>query len=77
MNKTDGTWDFLAGQNAFDVFVPANDNVDVKTMGAYDETINNVFRDQVRSYAEGSKDLDTAVQDFKEGVANVIDVEID
>lgn len=71
-----GKLDVCGGQNVFDAFIPANQAVDVSMMGPYDETINNLFREEVAAYAEGSKDLETAIQDFKDQVANVIDVDI-
>ena len=76
-NPEAGKLEICGGQNVFDVFVPANQKVDVSMMGPYDETINTIFREEVAAYAEGSKDLDTAIADFKSGVANVIDVQVD
>jgi hypothetical protein len=75
MEKTDGHWDFLGGQDAFAVFVPANDKADGHTLGPFDETINTLFRDQVREYANGNKSKDQAVADFQAGVANIVDLE--
>ncbi|MFA9379606.1 MAG: ABC transporter substrate-binding protein [Acetanaerobacterium sp.] len=77
MAGASGALPFCGDQNVFDVFIPANNAVDIRMMGPYDETINTIFREEVAAYSEGSKDLDTAIADFKEGVANVIDVEVD
>lgn len=81
LNAADGsttlTGQLCGGQNIFEVFGPACAEVDIRTMGPYDETINSIFREEVSAYAEGSKDLDTAIADFKTGVAEVIDVKVD
>jgi multiple sugar transport system substrate-binding protein len=77
MSMSDGKLDFLGGQNMFDVFVPANQYANGKNLTQYDETINSYWRDQVRSYAHGEKDRDTAIADFKQNVADNLDIEVD
>ena len=68
MAKSNGTLDFLGGQNMFDYFVPAGDYANGKNLTAYDETINSYWRDQVRAYANGEKSRDAAIADFKQTV---------
>ena len=70
MAKSNGELDFLAGQNMFDYFVPANQYATGKNLTQYDETINSYWRDQVRQYAAGEKDRDAAIADFKQAVAD-------
>ena len=74
MSKSDGTLDFLGGQNMFDVFVPAGETATGKNKTQYDETINIYFRDQVRMYTSGEKTRDQAIADFKQMVADNLDV---
>lgn len=74
MAKSNGELDFLGGQNMFDVFIPANAFANGKNLTQYDETINTAWRDQVRAYAAGEKDRDAAIADFKQTVADNLDV---
>lgn len=74
MENSDGAIDFLGGQNMFDVFVPANQYANGKNLTQYDETINTYWRDQVREYTEGNKSREQAVADFKQQVADNLDV---
>jgi hypothetical protein len=77
MAMSNGEMDFLAGQNMFDVFVPANAYANGSNMTQYDETINNYYRDAVRQYTSGSLSRDEALQAFKQNVADNLDVEVD
>lgn len=74
MAKSDGSVDFLGGQNMFDVFIAANQNAKGTNLTAYDETINSYWRDQVREYTAGNKTRDEAVADFKQQVADNLDI---
>lgn len=74
MAKSDGSLDFLGGQNMFDVFVPANDYANGKNLTQYDESINTYWRDQVRAYTAGEKSRDEAIASFKQMVADNLDV---
>ncbi len=75
MDMSDGSLDFLGGQNMFDYFVPANEYANGKNLTQYDETINLAWRDQVRAYAHGEKDRDAAIADFKQTVSDTLGVE--
>lgn len=77
MKKSDGKIDFLNGQNMFDVFVPAGQFATGKNKTQYDETINTYFRDQVREYTAGNKTKDQAIKDFKQNVADNLDVTVE
>lgn len=74
MKKSDGKLDFLGGQNMFDVFVPAGANATGANLTQYDETINKYWRDQVREYTAGNKSREQAIADFKQQVADNLDV---
>ena len=74
MAKSDGSIDFLGGQNMFEVFVPANDYANGKCLTQYDESINQIWRDQVRQYTTGEKTRDQAIEDFKAGVADQLGI---
>lgn len=75
MGKADGKVDLLGGQNMFEVFVPANENATGKNLTQYDESINTIWRDQVRAYASGSKSRDQALKDFKQTVQDQLGIE--
>ncbi len=77
MKKSDGSVPFLGGQNMFDVFVPAGKNANGKNLTQYDETINTYWRDQVREYTAGNKTREQAVADFKQQVADNLDVVVE
>jgi len=74
MAKSDGVLPFLGGQNMFDVMVPAGAFATGKNKTQYDETINTYWRDQVREYAAGNKSRAQAIADFKQQVADNLDV---
>ena len=75
MAMSNGTLDFLGGQNMFDVFVPANQFANGKNLTQYDETINNIWRDQVRQYTAGNITRDEAIAAFKQSVADQLGIE--
>lgn len=77
MAMSDGTLDFLAGQNMFDVFVPANEFANGSNLTQYDGTINGYWRDQVRQYSAGEKTRDEAIAGFKQMVADNLDVVVE
>lgn len=77
MKKSDGKLEFLGGQNMFDVFVPAGQFATGKNKTQYDETINNFFRGQVREYTAGNKTREQAIIDFKQQVADNLDVVVE
>ena len=77
MESSDGTLDFLGGQNMFEVFGDANAYANGKNLTQYDETINQYWRDQVRQYAAGEKDRDAAIADFKQQVADNLAVTVE
>jgi hypothetical protein len=74
MGKSNGTLEFLGGQNMFDVFVPAGQFANGKNLTQYDESINSYWRGQVREYTAGNKSRDQAIADFKQQVADNLDI---
>ncbi len=74
MGISDGAVDFLGGQNMFDYFVPANEYAKGTNLTQYDETINSYWREQVREYTAGNKSREQAIADFKQQVADNLDV---
>ncbi|MEF2967654.1 carbohydrate ABC transporter substrate-binding protein [Paenibacillus sp. M1] len=75
MSKSNGEIELLGGQNMFDVFVPANANASGKNLTQYDETINKLWRDQVREYTAGNKSRDDAIATFKQQVKDQLNIE--
>ncbi|MDY5553918.1 MAG: ABC transporter substrate-binding protein [Blautia sp.] len=74
MKNSDGKLDFLGGQDMFEYFVPANSYANGKNLTQYDETINQYWRDAVRTYTSGDKSRDDAIAAFKQNVADNLDV---
>ncbi len=77
MGISNGELEFLGGQNMFDIFIPANQFANGKNLTQYDETINRFWRDQVRGYTSGSKSREDALKDFKQMVADNLDIIVD
>jgi len=75
MSISNGELAFLGGQNMFDVFVPANQFANGKNLTQYDETINSIWRDQVRQYTAGNCTRDEALATFKQNVADQLGIE--
>jgi hypothetical protein len=65
MRKLDGSLDFLAGQNMYDVFIPATDMVNGKLFSEFDLSFDNLWLEQVRLYVEGKITKEEAVDNFK------------
>jgi len=74
MAMSNGELDFLGGQNMFDAFVPANAYANGKNLTQFDETINMYWRDQTREYTAGNCTKEEAIANFKQQVADNLDV---
>ncbi len=74
LGMSDGKVDFLGGQNMFDAFVAGNKLANGKNLTPYDETINQKWRGQVRQYTAGNKSREEALKDFKQEVADELDI---
>jgi len=75
MKVANGKLDFLGGQNMFDVFVPAGKFATGANKGQYDESINSLWRGQVREYTAGNKTRDKAIADFKQQVKDQLAID--
>ena len=61
---------FLGGQDHYAIFAEAANLANGSIMTDYDETMNNLWRDNVTTpYSKGEVDLDTAIANFKAAVA--------
>ncbi|MDR1668429.1 MAG: extracellular solute-binding protein [Oscillospiraceae bacterium] len=74
METADGSLDMMASQNIFPTFIAANAQASGKNLTQYDETINSLWRDQVREYTAGNKDKETAIADFKQRVLDELGI---
>ncbi|WP_010255875.1 ABC transporter substrate-binding protein [Treponema primitia] len=74
MSRSDGSLEFLGGQNMFDAFVPAGQFANGKNLTQYDESINLSWRGQVREYTNGNKSRAKALADFRQLVADNLDI---
>ncbi|MCL2440353.1 MAG: extracellular solute-binding protein [Treponema sp.] len=74
MARSNGTLDFLGGQDMFDVFIPAGANARGDFFSAYDETISQLFNDQVQLYLIGDKTRAQAIADWRQNVADILDI---
>lgn len=77
MRISDGSLEFLGGQNMFDVFVPANSFANGKIMTPHDETINMLWRNAVNQYSEGNISREQAIQGFKNDIRARFDFEVE
>lgn len=74
MAKSDGTLEFLGGQDMFKVFIPANQFANGKNLTPFDENINIYWRDQVRAYTSGEKSREDAIKGLKQMVGDNLDI---
>lgn len=75
MAKSNGSLEFLGGEDMFKVFIEANKSASGKNITQYDESINAIWRDQARQYVLGEKSREDAVADFKQGVSDKLGIE--
>ena len=69
MDRADGSSPFLAGQNMFDIFIPAAAYADGTLFTQFDEDINGWFEDHAMYYARGDMTREEALHAFKTNVA--------
>ena len=75
MARSNGEIDFLGGQNMFDVFVPAAMFANGKNMTQYDESINQIWREETREYSGGAKSREEAISSFRSRVADTLGIQ--
>lgn len=71
ISEAGATCDFLyadAGQDIMAFYLPMADSISAKNATAEDQNINASWATQVKEYAAGNKDKDTAIADFKSAV---------
>ena len=71
ISEAGATCDFLyadAGQDIMSFYLPMADSISAKNATAEDQNINASWATQVKEYAAGNKDKDTAIADFKSAV---------
>ena len=56
----------------FEVFVPAAAFANGRNMTQYDESINQIWREETREYSHGLKSRDEAIESFKQRVADLL-----
>ncbi|MDQ8407256.1 ABC transporter substrate-binding protein [Enterococcus faecium] len=71
--------DFLGGQNHYNEFSEMVQSINAKILTEYDQTIETLFIDHcLTPYSKGETDKESAIQNFKDAVANAYpDLEID
>ena len=77
MAMSDGSLDFLGGQNMFEAFGPANQAANGRNLTQYDQKINDIFRPLVRQYTAGEIDRDTALANFKQQVTDLLGIPVE
>jgi len=71
ISEAGATCDYLyeaAGQDIMAFYLPMADSISAKNATAEDQNINSAWSTQVKEYAAGNKDKDTAIADFKSAV---------
>ena len=74
MGNSDGTLGLLGNQNMYDYYIPAGGAARGDFFSAYDETISQLFNDQVQLYIIGEKTRDQAIADWKQNVTDILDI---
>ena len=77
MAMSNGELPFLGGQNMFEAFVPANQFANGKNLTQYDETINRIWRDNVRQYTAGNLTREETLAAFKQSVGDQLGIEVE
>lgn len=75
MSKSDGSVEFLGGQNMFEYFVPANQYANGRNLTQYDEGINSAWREAVRAYVAGNVTREGAIEQFKAEVKSKLNID--
>ncbi|MBN2878445.1 MAG: extracellular solute-binding protein [Clostridia bacterium] len=77
MAASDGTLEFLGGQDMFEIFLPAAKAAKAQNLTQYDEVINALWLEEVREYTAGNKTREQAIADFRQQVADRFDIIVD
>lgn len=68
--KDSYTEPFLAGQNHYAAFADMAEGIDAAILTGYDQEIQRLMNEQLTAYANGEKDKETAMKDFKAAIQN-------
>ncbi|MBR6365165.1 MAG: carbohydrate ABC transporter substrate-binding protein [Lachnospiraceae bacterium] len=68
MERSNGTLEFLNGQDAFPTFIAGCAYAKGDNLTEYDEAINTQWRDAVRAYTSGEKTREEAIKWFKQQI---------
>ena len=69
ISASGATCEYLYGdQSVMDFYLPMAENISATTSTAEDQDINSFWSTQVRAYADGTSDKDTAIANFKSAV---------
>lgn len=74
MARSDGTLDFLGGQDMFDVFIPAGVYGTATGWGPHDRYINDLFNEFAESYFLGDRTREEAIDEFKQTIQDVLGI---
>ena len=62
--NSDFSSDFLGGQNPYQYFCEAADNIDMENTSIYDQGLNDAIGTAMADYFDGNVDYDTALENF-------------
>ena len=74
MERSDGTLEFLAGQDMFDVFIPAGVYGDSSGWGPQDRFIDELFSDFAEQYFMGVMTRDEALDGFRQTIQDTLGI---
>ena len=74
MRNSNGTLELLGGQNMYDIFIPAGAGARGDFFSPYDETISQLFNDQVQLYIAGAKTRQAAIDDWRRNVQDTLNL---
>ena len=75
--KSNGSMEFLSGQNMFDVFLAASKNIKSKNVTWLDFRINDYWRKNVRDYMFGKVTREQAIANFKKEIGDTSSSNLD
>jgi len=74
MERSDGTLDFLAGQDMFDIFIPAGVHGRASGWGPYDRFIDDQFDSFAEQYFMGEMTREEALDGFRQAIQDTLGI---
>jgi hypothetical protein len=74
MARSDGTLDFLAGQDMFDIFIPAGVYGNASGWGPQDRFIDDLFESFAEQYFMGVMTRDEALDGFRQTIQDTLGI---